>query len=578
MHLKIDSEIWARAHQFFLENPTNKKFIPQGDSYYSIHNTEENILYAVPRKNCEYLYTLGEGTFAKGVLAQSETGEIVVAKKIFDPDFIIPDDHSIEAMKHLNLYKAQVTRPKKNPKIVEVEGVKREVRNKRYIFVKRAPGKRLDSYYDKDTDEINLSELQIDMVALKTCLALLEYHEQGVVHGDLNAGNILLDTSGGDVKITLVDQGFSILLSPGEKGRILQKARGTKPFAAPEIYSSHFYSFQSDLYALGVILEYAKRKTWASHLTNSIPESRYSLYEMISLILQKIRRDYGENLPAHFDKVCDFAIEILDEHFNEKLEQGMTLEDFLRGDLHKVFLEESEASLLALYLCKVYYDNLQTNKGARIFGLKNFNIKFSPTETLISFNSDSKTFTPTLYPREFWNNSSYSEKTSVYILGKICELLDVNSGFAANASSCGRPTLLKLMSDLHHSLKDRVPSRHAASVEELKKFLESFDEENSSEESISPSLTQSPDIDAPLVPPYPEAKEGNGNNDSVSSTSASGSEDDLARHINELGLHPQAPVMLTHFRRTTPTPADSSDTLLRSSAEEQQEDSTRCRM
>lgn len=580
MHLKIDPDKWARARQFFLDNPTLKKFIPEEESYYCFIRGSENKLYAVPRKKFQYLYTLGEGSFGKVVSTQDETGKNDKASKIIDPDHVIPDDHSIEVMKHLGIFVDRVERPKKNPKKKVVAGVEREVKNKAYIFMKRAPGKSLLEYYNEETGEINLSELQIDMVALKCCLALLEYHEKRVVHGDLNAGNIMLDTSDGDIKITLVDQGFSLILSPEEKGRVLQAARGTKPFAAPELYSHRYYSFESDLYALGVIFECAKRKEWASHLMRSVSSDRYSLYEMMSLILQKISRD-NETLPPAFEKTYNFADEIMWKHYEQKLEQGMTLEALLRGQVYKLFFDEVEVRLLVLNFCQAYHMSLQNDPNAKIFGLRNFTVKYLPEKTQISFNIDCRAFNLTVYPKEYWTTKVYTEKTAVYIFGKILEALEVPPGMATYASAASRPSLLDFMSNMCASIKDQVPLKHAASFTRIEQYIARFDEENASDESISPSLTQSPELDCPLLLPSSESEDEKENSpgESMSSGSKPGSEDDLSRFIKQLTLNLQSPSMLNQFnRRTTPSPAGSYESLLKASYEEQEEDRARFRM
>lgn len=87
-----------------------------------------------------------------------------------------------------------------------------------------------------------------EMVAVATALvdALEALHAQGIVHGDVKPGNVLVDLQGRPV---LVDLGISVL--PGDERRGF---RGTLGYLAPEVLRGDTPTPRSDLYGLGATL------------------------------------------------------------------------------------------------------------------------------------------------------------------------------------------------------------------------------------------------------------------------------------------------------------------------------------
>ncbi|KAG5682439.1 hypothetical protein PVAND_011791 [Polypedilum vanderplanki] len=81
-------------------------------------------------------------------------------------------------------------------------------------------------------------------------LSAVEYcHSQNIVHRDLKAENLLLDSN---MNIKIADFGFSNFYTPGE---LLSTWCGSPPYAAPEVFEGKKYTGpEIDIWSLGVVL------------------------------------------------------------------------------------------------------------------------------------------------------------------------------------------------------------------------------------------------------------------------------------------------------------------------------------
>lgn len=79
-----------------------------------------------------------------------------------------------------------------------------------------------------------------------------------MVHRDIKLENLLLHHSNDRVTVKIVDFGFAVKLqTPCQKLKVFC---GTPSYMSPEIVAGKEYSgFQSDVWALGVVLEFALR-------------------------------------------------------------------------------------------------------------------------------------------------------------------------------------------------------------------------------------------------------------------------------------------------------------------------------
>ena len=122
-----------------------------------------------------------------------------------------------------------------------------------YLVMEYIDGVTLEEYLQDRGGNLPISEVLC--IGLKLCTILHYLHSQQppIVFCDLKPSNIMLTA---DQRLVLVDFGIAARYLPGKVPR--QRGYGTLGYAAPEMYPDEqgdcWFSPQSDLYSLGVIL------------------------------------------------------------------------------------------------------------------------------------------------------------------------------------------------------------------------------------------------------------------------------------------------------------------------------------
>lgn len=91
----------------------------------------------------------------------------------------------------------------------------------------------------------------------QTALGLAYLHGEGIVHGDLHAGNLLVDENG---SIRLTDFGLSLIAEGTAYNYGSQRGGGAAHYTAPELFDPEVFcletrrpTFSSDIYALACV-------------------------------------------------------------------------------------------------------------------------------------------------------------------------------------------------------------------------------------------------------------------------------------------------------------------------------------
>ncbi|XP_052206952.1 serine/threonine-protein kinase BLUS1 [Diospyros lotus] len=170
-----------------------------------------------------------------------------------------------------------------------------------------------------------LSETCIAFVLRETLNAISYLHDQGHLHRDIKAGNILIDSKGA---VKLADFGVSAsIYEPGSAApasRMLTDLAGTPYWMAPEVIHSHVgYSLKADIWSFGITaLELAHGRPPLSHLPPSkslimkiTKRFRFSDYE-------KARSDKNKKFSKSFK---DMLISCLDQDPSKRPSAGKLL-------------------------------------------------------------------------------------------------------------------------------------------------------------------------------------------------------------------------------------------------------------
>lgn len=91
-------------------------------------------------------------------------------------------------------------------------------------------------------------------LALQLCDGLAQAHRQGVIHGDIKPGNVILSRTGeGLPRAVLTDFGLAHLGRTSQGPHVMSAVGGTVDYMAPELFQGAKAGVASDIYALGVL-------------------------------------------------------------------------------------------------------------------------------------------------------------------------------------------------------------------------------------------------------------------------------------------------------------------------------------
>ncbi|KAJ3210043.1 MAP/microtubule affinity-regulating kinase 3 [Entophlyctis luteolus] len=189
--------------------------------------------------NYVFQKTVGEGNFAKVKLAKHKLTGVEVAIKVIDKTTLDEKKLSklyreVRIMKHLN-----------HPHIVKLYEVI-ETKYTVFLVMEYASGGELYDYlvvHGKMKEKEARAKFRQILSAVSYC------HKKKVIHRDLKAENLLLDSN---LDIKIADFGFSNYFDPDGK---LETFCGSPPYAAPELFQGRRYvGPEVDIWSLGVIL------------------------------------------------------------------------------------------------------------------------------------------------------------------------------------------------------------------------------------------------------------------------------------------------------------------------------------
>src|SRR5215471_15728398 len=131
--------------------------------------------------------------------------------------------------------------------------------------------------------------------------ALAHAHERQIVHRDLKSANVVITHDG---RVKVLDFGLARRLEKATVDAITRSLRpvesersivGTLPYMAPEVLTGEIGSYQSDIWALGVLLYEAVTGHW--------PFAGNTPYGLSAAILHELPRPLASNVPPGLSAV-----------------------------------------------------------------------------------------------------------------------------------------------------------------------------------------------------------------------------------------------------------------------------------
>jgi serine/threonine-protein kinase len=117
-----------------------------------------------------------------------------------------------------------------------------------YIVMEMVQGQALSQWISENQGRENLALIHIKQIAA----ALEEAQEAGLVHGDLQPANLIVDATG---KIRILNLGFATYFDPQVVNNIAEiDPHSSIAYLAPERFAEHAASVASDVFAVGTIL------------------------------------------------------------------------------------------------------------------------------------------------------------------------------------------------------------------------------------------------------------------------------------------------------------------------------------
>ena len=188
--------------------------------------------------------SLGKGGMGEVFMAYDRSTHQMVALKIVREDSRMPgDDEALRqeliharAVGHPNVCRVHDLAPSKWGPILVMEHIE---------------GQTLHTHIRRRKAQGGYTADEFRKIASETCQGLAAIHEQGLVHGDLKPGNVMVT----DDKAVILDFGFA-----QERARLSARRPGSPPdggtpnYMSPERLRSGGASPEDDLYALGLTL------------------------------------------------------------------------------------------------------------------------------------------------------------------------------------------------------------------------------------------------------------------------------------------------------------------------------------
>lgn len=237
----------------------------------------------------EVVSHIGQGGMADVFLAVDTILNRQVAVKILRAD-LSGDTVSILRFER----EAQAAASLAHPNIVEIYDVG-DYKDHHYIVMEYVPGKTLKQLIRSRGPLVN--EEAVDIMK-QLCSAVAEAHSRGIIHRDIKPQNVIIKADG---SLKILDFGIATALGSVQLTQA-NNVMGSVHYLAPELAKGELASFQSDIYALGIVLY--------EMLTGDVP---FKADQAVQVALKHMRepmpsvREFNSTVPQSLENIITRA-------------------------------------------------------------------------------------------------------------------------------------------------------------------------------------------------------------------------------------------------------------------------------
>jgi tetratricopeptide (TPR) repeat protein len=174
-----------------------------------------------------------------------------------------------------------------------------------FLSMEFIDGQTLSAQIDRDGP---VPESEAREIARQICAGLAQAHRQGVIHGDLKPGNVLIVREPrSPIRAVITD--FGIATSKPVEGAPVSGGRGGTPdYMAPELFLGERSTVASDLYALGILFHVmltGHSPTWGSRFRRPTlkPDSRAETVTAAPVIVPADWQRTMDDLPPPWSRL-----------------------------------------------------------------------------------------------------------------------------------------------------------------------------------------------------------------------------------------------------------------------------------
>ena len=202
-----------------------------------IKNEKEEIIKTITYERTEK--KLGSGGFGTCYLFKSENGEFFAGKIINKNKYEKSKNYLQKEIKFLqSIHRSDIVEAKS---FIEDE-------NYIYILLEYCENGSLQELINQRT---KLNEREVQCIIIQLIFTLNYLHTNRIIHRDLKPENLLFDKN---MHLKVADFGLSTQLE--KKSKKIKGPCGTLLYTAPEILEDKEYSFEVDIWSLGIIIYY----------------------------------------------------------------------------------------------------------------------------------------------------------------------------------------------------------------------------------------------------------------------------------------------------------------------------------